>query len=34
VLEDVGHVPMLDDPQLVAETILTATTASSHGNVR
>ena len=27
VLEDVGHVPMLDDPRLVAQTILTATTA-------
>jgi pimeloyl-ACP methyl ester carboxylesterase len=25
VLDDVGHVPMLDDPQLVAQTILTAT---------
>ena len=25
VLEDVGHVPMLDNPQLVAQTILTAT---------
>lgn len=25
VLNDVGHVPMLDDPQLVAQTILTAT---------
>ena len=24
VLEDVGHVPMLDDPGLVAETILEA----------
>jgi len=24
VLDDVGHVPMLDDPQLVAQTILTA----------
>jgi len=32
VLDDVGHVPMSDDPQLVAETILTATTASSHGS--
>jgi len=30
VLDDVGHVPMLDDPQLVAQTILTATAASSH----
>jgi pimeloyl-ACP methyl ester carboxylesterase len=27
VLEDVGHVPMLDDPKLVAETILEATGA-------
>jgi hypothetical protein len=27
VLEDVGHVPMLDDPRLVAETILRATGA-------
>lgn len=25
VLDDVGHVPMLDNPQLVAQTILTAT---------
>lgn len=32
VLDDVGHVPMLDDPQLVAQTILTATAPSSHGN--
>jgi pimeloyl-ACP methyl ester carboxylesterase len=32
VLDDVGHVPMLDDPQLVAQTILTATATSSHGN--
>ena len=27
VLEDVGHVPLYDDPQLVADTILAATTA-------
>jgi len=32
VLEDVGHVPMLDDPQLVAQTILTAAAASSPSN--
>ena len=25
VLDDVGHVPMFDDPQLVAETILAVT---------
>lgn len=31
VLEDVGHVAMLDDPQLVAQTILTAA-ASTHDN--
>jgi pimeloyl-ACP methyl ester carboxylesterase len=28
VLDDVGHVPMFDDPQLVAQTILAATAAS------
>ncbi|MFI4978150.1 MAG: alpha/beta fold hydrolase [Solirubrobacterales bacterium] len=28
VLQDVGHVPMLDDPQLVARTILAVTTKS------
>ena len=33
VLEDVGHVPMLDDPQLVAQTILAATATNRHGNV-
>jgi pimeloyl-ACP methyl ester carboxylesterase len=33
VLEDVGHVPMLDDPQLVAQTILTATAANPPGNI-
>jgi pimeloyl-ACP methyl ester carboxylesterase len=27
-LDDVGHVPMIDDPGLVAETILAATAAS------
>ena len=27
VLPDVGHVPMIDDPHLVARTILTATGA-------
>jgi len=32
VLEDVGHVPMLDDPQLIAQTILTATATESHEN--
>jgi len=32
VLEDVGHVPMRDDPQLVAQTILTAAAASPHDN--
>jgi pimeloyl-ACP methyl ester carboxylesterase len=30
VLDDVGHVPMLDDPQLVAQTILAVTASSSH----
>jgi pimeloyl-ACP methyl ester carboxylesterase len=30
VLDDVGHVPMLDDPQLVAQTILAVTAANSH----
>jgi pimeloyl-ACP methyl ester carboxylesterase len=30
VLDGVGHVPMLDDPQLVARTILASTTAGSH----
>ncbi len=30
VLDDVGHVPMLDDPQLVAQTILAVTATSSH----
>ncbi len=30
VLDGVGHIPMLDDPKLVAQTILTATAASSH----
>jgi pimeloyl-ACP methyl ester carboxylesterase len=25
VLDDVGHIPMLDDPQLVAQTILSST---------
>ena len=34
VLDDVGHVPMLDDPQLVAQTILTATTAIPPGNIK
>ena len=29
VLDDVGHVPMLDDPRLVAETILGVTGAAS-----
>jgi pimeloyl-ACP methyl ester carboxylesterase len=32
VLDDVGHVPMFDDPQLVAQTILAATAAGSHRN--
>ena len=32
VLEDVGHVPMLDDPRLVAETILETTGAHSPGS--
>jgi pimeloyl-ACP methyl ester carboxylesterase len=32
VLGDVGHVPMLDDPQLVAQTILTVTATESHDN--
>jgi pimeloyl-ACP methyl ester carboxylesterase len=31
VLDDVGHIPMIDDPQLVAQTILAATAANSHG---
>lgn len=31
VLEDVGHVAMLDDPQMVAQTILTAAAASVQG---
>jgi pimeloyl-ACP methyl ester carboxylesterase len=29
VLDDAGHVPMLDDPQVVAQTILAVTAASS-----
>jgi pimeloyl-ACP methyl ester carboxylesterase len=32
VLDGVGHVPMLDDPQLVAQTILAVTTTSPHHN--
>ena len=32
VLADVGHLPMLDDPQLVAETILAVTGASLFGS--
>ncbi len=30
VLKDVGHVPMLDDPQLVAQTILAAAATNPH----
>jgi pimeloyl-ACP methyl ester carboxylesterase len=32
VLDDVGHVPMFDDPQLVADTILAATEVHANGN--
>jgi pimeloyl-ACP methyl ester carboxylesterase len=32
VLEDVGHVPMFDDPQLVADTILAATKVPANGD--
>jgi pimeloyl-ACP methyl ester carboxylesterase len=32
VLDDVGHVPMFDDPQLVAETILAATKVITNGD--
>jgi hypothetical protein len=32
VLEDVGHVAMLDDAQLVAQTILTAAATNLHDN--
>ncbi len=32
VLDDVGHVPMFDDPQLVADTILAATKVSANEN--
>lgn len=31
VLDDVGHVPMFDDPQLVADTIIAATEAAASG---
>jgi len=31
VLDDVGHVPMFDDPRLVAQTILTATAGHADG---
>jgi pimeloyl-ACP methyl ester carboxylesterase len=31
VLDDVGHVPMFDDPQLAADTIIAATEAASGG---
>jgi pimeloyl-ACP methyl ester carboxylesterase len=31
VLDDVGHVPMFDDPQLVADTIVAATQAAGPG---
>ena len=32
VLDDVGHVPFLDDPQLVADTILAATKVPANGD--
>ncbi len=32
VLDDVGHVPMFDDPQLVADTILAATNVHANGD--
>ena len=32
VLDDVGHVPMFDDPQLVADTILAATKVPANGD--
>ena len=32
VLDDVGHVPMVDDPKLVAETIIAATEATATGD--
>ena len=32
VLDDVGHAPMFDDPQLVADTILAATKVLANGN--
>ena len=31
ILDDVGHVPMFDDPQLVADTIVAATEATASG---
>lgn len=34
VLEDVGHMPMVDDPELVAETILQAASAASAASGR
>ena len=32
VLDDVGHVPMFDNPQLVADTILAATIVLANGD--
>ena len=32
VLDDVGHAPMFDDPQLVADTILAATKVLANGD--